>query len=532
MVRLKYREQQSYNKLKGGKRMKKIGRLALIFCLVGALTACQPKNELDLNSVSLIAFYLGDNPTPADTDKLVVNDAELQQLDTIVELSAWTKVTTSLKLPETSLGFLYDSKDQSYILYDVSGDLILKAEGSNSVLYQAPKPLSDILSGLIELKTAVTHRTLIQNSAFWKANANLDLDLKFGADFRRISLDSSRSDDLKQRLDFKTWTYVQNQEFVDPTHASIDILIASTHRLYLQKVDNQAFLMVKKGSEALITYEIPLIVYASVEETIQTWTVVDYPGPSDQVKNAVYVQGTFTILCDYGCPELADQIKNPSFVLTSQQSELAKSSLNITGWVKTQSNMVKSLTTTYLTLMDTNGLVTSIGEYEGVLFALVTDPKTPSFLEVYRIPSSLVNILHTFALTWGAGIPNEALLSFSPETLSLLLQNPNNGDLYPESHTMSLEEQASVEILLKIESWRVFPAPSMIFCPGWYYKFTDSKGHDIMISDCSTLDSRLNMSTIQVVDLNPNGAKDVHYFAPISIIHALKDYLEPKYPRY
>jgi len=96
---------------------------------------------------------------------------------------------------------------------------------------------------------------------------------------------------------------------------------------------------------------------------------------------------------------------------------------------------------------------------------------------------------------------------------------------------MSLEEQATVGLLLKIESWRVYPALSLIFNLGWDYKFTDNKGHEIIISDYSNLNSRLNMTTIQVVDLNPNGAKDVFYFAPISIIQALKDYLEPKYPR-
>lgn len=513
--------------------MKKIAQVVLVLCLLGVLTACQPKKDLDLNALQISTFYLGTKESPAKAEWITVNDAEIQQLRDALGISQWVKATVTVEQPASSQALLKDKDGKVYRIYDIDDDLIIQADGSK-VLYQAPGTATQVMSLLETLKKAVVVRQLIEGVYLRQADVNINLTHTIDWPYALFDLTLTQSNEIKDLMDFETWKFVEAKEVVETTdHEALIVLPAGEPTLFLHSDGTQASLIYQKVSSPImtITYEIPMIVYASVLDALKDMRLVAYPEPSDQIKNAVYSQATFSLIWNESIPEY---LKNATtFSLTSAQSALAKPSLKTELWVRKSMASTTTFDDTYLTLTDTDGYVTTIGHIknEASAFARITSSIDPSFIEWYAIPVNLTTLAMAFAPAWTVASPNAALVAYSPVKLGLLLMD-NDGEDYQESHDLSSDLQSSIKALLETETWRIYPYQDIIFAPGYQYKFTDNEGHVIYISDYSGLNPELDMTTIRVVDLNPDGAKDLYYMAPRSIIQDLEALIEPIYPRH
>jgi len=484
------------------------------------LWACSAKTEVTLTSVDSKSFYLGDNLNPPDNEQTHLTVLEGKLVETFVDKSNWVVVSPDKNTLEPIGVLLYDSKGLRYELYQALDQFVIKVtEAKKSAVYFKVKGDNAALiqAQLKPLKRAIDTKAILLNSDLLSANA----DLSSSSDQSRFDLTTAQSVQLKTLLKIENWNATVKIPFDSAPNAEMSIGVSNDMTLLFHALDTMAEVTVLRlidGKTDLSTYQIPKSTYDDVKAQLTQWGIEAHPLIKPDLEKVIFTEVKF---------ELVDVpthvLTSAFFPITATESQQAKASLGISGWVRAYFN--PAIQMIFMTLKDTEGYVYTIGYTDNGYAVQITQPQDPLYMMSYIIQSTPAQISFAFMPLWEDALATQAMVDFVPTQLSVVTTDGDD-DIYPDINLSNSQAKALMS-LLKLTTWAIDPEPFK-YAFGWRpsYILKDNKGNSFSIYNYFTQ----GIMAVVVRDASTPSDEWLWYFTSNSYFTDLDTYIQAHYP--
>lgn len=481
--------------------------------------ACSAKTEVNLTLVDFKSFYLGDNLNPPDNEQTHLTDLEEKLVETFVDMPNWVTVYPDKASLEPIGVLLYDSKGLRYELYQALDQFVIKVTKSkkSAVYFKVKGDNAALIQAQLKpLKWAIDTKAILLNSDLLSANA----DLTSSSDQSRFDLTTAQSDQLKTLLKFEDWNATVKIPFDSTPQAEMSIGVTNDMILMFHALDSSAEVTVLRlidGKTKFSTYQIPKTTYDAVKAQLKQWGIEAHPLVKPDLEKVIFTEVKF---------ELVDVpthvLTSVFFPITEAESQQAKASLGISGWVRSAIN--PTLQMIYMTLKDAEGYVYTIGYVDNGYAVQITKPQDPLYILTYGIQSTPVQISFAFMPLWEDALATKAMVDFTPTLLRIVSFDESVPD---RDINLTSNQAKALTSLLKLSTWAVDPEPYK-YAFGWLPKYIlkDNKGNSFSIYSYFTQD----IMAVVVRDASTPADEWVWYFTSNSIFTDLSTYIQAHYP--